>query len=275
MNDFLWDSSDVLLVLFQFNIQCSKSKPKPEKKEAPKAIGKIKKTLSKKEQIAILSAEVKKLDKQRRYEEVSQAYEKLIHLQPSASTYYEYGNALSNAKIYKKAKAAFLKSISLESDYEKRRHSYYNVACMASLLHNEKEAFKYLRDAISAGYNNLIHIKRDPDLQWLRQQPSFTSWLKNAESPAGKLVSSMGGMPFHQYFCGSPGEKSGKYASTPNSLHAYNAIFDTGKRKTLSSSILQENKDSKALGKIGRLGEDLQITKNTKNSIERLIRNSR
>lgn len=244
----LWFLS--LSIFLLYNLSCSKTKP--EKKEVPKPIGKTKKALSKKEQIAILSAEIKSLNKQKRYKKASKAYAKLVYLQPSASAYYEYGNTLSNAKMYEKARAAFLKSIDSEPDHQKRRHAYYNVACMASLLHNEKEALEYIRNAIWADYNNLSHIKRDPDLQWLRQQPSFIDWLRSAESPAGKMVSSMGGMPYHRYFCGSPGNTFGQYASTPDSLYAYNAIFSTGTWRIEKNTIVIHITKEQGLKGIGK-----------------------
>jgi len=52
-------------------------------------------------------------------------------------------------------------------------HSVYNLACVESLLKNEKPALEYLQRAIDLGWNDLEHIDRDSDLDFIRNTPQF------------------------------------------------------------------------------------------------------
>jgi len=47
-------------------------------------------------------------------------------------------------------------------------HSMYNLACVESLLKNEKSALSYLKRAIDLGYNNGAHMDKDSDLDFIR-----------------------------------------------------------------------------------------------------------
>jgi len=52
-------------------------------------------------------------------------------------------------------------------------HSVYNLACVESLLKNEKPALDYLQRAIDLGWQDLEHIDRDSDLDFIRNTPQF------------------------------------------------------------------------------------------------------
>jgi arylsulfatase A-like enzyme len=51
--------------------------------------------------------------------------------------------------------------------------SYYDVACLYSLLNKEKEALKFLEKAIRAGYDNFNHMQQDTDLDNIRDTDQF------------------------------------------------------------------------------------------------------
>jgi len=67
------------------------------------------------------------------------------------------------------AKTLILEQI---SSYESA-HSVYNLACVESLLKNEKPALDYLKRAIDLGWQDLEHIDRDSDLDFIRNTPQF------------------------------------------------------------------------------------------------------
>jgi len=55
---------------------------------------------------------------------------------------------------------------------------HYNLACSYSLLGLIDEAYVALKKAIWLGYDDLSHIKKDPDLENLRKDVRFDSLLK-------------------------------------------------------------------------------------------------
>lgn len=51
--------------------------------------------------------------------------------------------------------------------------TYYNAACLYSLLNMPQEAISYLRTAMEKGYCNIHGIEHDPDLDNIRQTPEY------------------------------------------------------------------------------------------------------
>lgn len=49
----------------------------------------------------------------------------------------------------------------------------YNLACSYSLLSDLDESFRALKKAINLGYNDFIHMNKDPDLANLRKDKRF------------------------------------------------------------------------------------------------------
>jgi TolB-like protein/Tfp pilus assembly protein PilF/predicted Ser/Thr protein kinase len=54
----------------------------------------------------------------------------------------------------------------------------YNVACLHARLGNKDLSIKYLNQAINSGYANYEWIKRDPDLNTIRNEPEYIELLK-------------------------------------------------------------------------------------------------
>ncbi|MDD5584980.1 MAG: hypothetical protein PHV55_07995 [Candidatus Omnitrophica bacterium] len=50
---------------------------------------------------------------------------------------------------------------------------HYNLACSLSLLGEIEEAYKELKKAVLLGYDEFSYILEDPDLENVRQHPSF------------------------------------------------------------------------------------------------------
>lgn len=55
---------------------------------------------------------------------------------------------------------------------------HYNLACSLALVGREKQALAALKKAIRLGYDDLRHLKRDPDLKSLHSHPEFIKLLK-------------------------------------------------------------------------------------------------
>lgn len=119
-----------------------------------------------------------KQKKYRQNEKAAQNFVTAIENYPTPEYYYEYGNALLNLKNYDEAKQAYRLSIYL--NYDKKDLSYYNIACAESLSYNKGPALEYIELAIKHGYKHYNHIRRDPDLKWLRWKVrGFNSWLRD------------------------------------------------------------------------------------------------
>ena len=73
--------------------------------------------------------------------------------------------------------------------------SIYNLACCYGLLGKAELAAKYLERAVKAGFDDVEHIKRDPDFDKVRGSEAFDAAVKRVEKAAqekeeglGKLV---------------------------------------------------------------------------------------
>ncbi|MBI5779581.1 MAG: hypothetical protein HZA49_09040 [Planctomycetes bacterium] len=76
---------------------------------------------------------------------------------------------LESGKL-KEAKTIFLKMTGI---YPAHPNVLYNMACVCSLLEEKSEALDYLAKAISAGWNDFTHIKKDTDLDNIRNEERF------------------------------------------------------------------------------------------------------
>ena len=54
----------------------------------------------------------------------------------------------------------------------------YNLACSLSLTGGIDEAFSMLARAIFLGYDDFHHLRRDPDLEVVRRDPRFRTFLE-------------------------------------------------------------------------------------------------
>ncbi len=67
---------------------------------------------------------------------------------------------------------------------------HYNLACLYSLTNQKDEAFNSLGKAVETGYTNFEKIRTIPDLNWLRSQPEYFSFIQNGykNSPVSQAV---------------------------------------------------------------------------------------
>jgi len=94
-----------------------------------------------------------------------------------SQTYKEFvakGDASYRAKDYKGSVVYYEKAFKIE---HKSSSDLYNGACAAALNHDDEKAFKWLDLAIDNGYENIVHIKIDNDLESLHNKKEWTKTL--------------------------------------------------------------------------------------------------
>jgi len=141
-----------------------------------------------------------------------QYFQHALRLSPASSeSHYNVGYALIKSEKPLPAARYFKKALELDPDHKKARESlsailetlfhqyaqrgdyrpavsilkkllalepenlstYYNLACMYSLLNMPEQSIKWLRAAIHKGYDNWALIKTDDDLANVRNTPEF------------------------------------------------------------------------------------------------------
>ena len=66
--------------------------------------------------------------------------------------------------------------------------NFYNAACLYSIMDRKEEALDYLRKALEAGFNSFAHMRRDDDLDNIRDMEEYKSLI---EQYSGKLNASI------------------------------------------------------------------------------------
>jgi len=109
--------------------------------------------------------------KKEQYDKAIEDYSKAISLDPDyAPAYTNRGVAYAKKGEYDKAIAEYNKVIALDA---KHIAPYYNLACIYSLQGNESTACETLNKAVEKGYKNWAHIKRDSDLDNIRNSACY------------------------------------------------------------------------------------------------------
>jgi serine/threonine protein kinase/Tfp pilus assembly protein PilF len=93
-----------------------------------------------------------------------------------ARAHLYYANTLVRVGKYDEAKKEAAKAIELNPNDPLMQ---YNVACFYSLLNDRKTAINAIKNAFTAGYADYEWIKRDSDLDNIRQEPEFIELLKD------------------------------------------------------------------------------------------------
>lgn len=60
--------------------------------------------------------------------------------------------------------------------------NYYDAACLYSLMGDTAQSLKYLQKALEKGYRTFVHIKRDRDLENLRQTVEYATLIEEYEN---------------------------------------------------------------------------------------------
>jgi adenylate cyclase len=56
---------------------------------------------------------------------------------------------------------------------------YYNAACFYTSINEKRKAIDSLKQAFSAGFNQVVWIQRDPDLDAIRDEPEYIELMKD------------------------------------------------------------------------------------------------
>jgi len=103
-------------------------------------------------------------------------YNKAIEVNPDDYNIYSgMGYLFLRAGNNKKSEESFTRAIELAPDVA---WNYYNMCCMYSLTGNPKKAVQYLKLALEKGMSDIEHIKKDPDLDPIRQESGFKALMK-------------------------------------------------------------------------------------------------
>lgn len=116
-------------------------------------------------------------------------YEQAIDAYPTGEAYYNYGNSLSNVNKLEDSIKAY--RIALILNPPRPELAMYNIACSYSRLNKIDEAYANLALAIDRGYNAFEYIKKDADLENVRNSPDWEEKIKamkNNFNPAEELL---------------------------------------------------------------------------------------
>ena len=90
--------------------------------------------------------------------------------------YVTKGNIFYRKGDYDSAIRNYTRAMEIEPD---DGGAYYNMACVYSMLKNTDRACEYLRKAVSHGFNDWDLLKKDDDLNNIRNQQCFREIIKN------------------------------------------------------------------------------------------------
>src|SRR5687768_8585211 len=88
----------------------------------------------------------------------------LFHLQgytQTASQYAKKADSAAAAKNHPLAIEYYTKQADLLSFAFSKTNVWYNIACSYALMGDKENAWKFLNQALDAGYNNYAHMLRD------------------------------------------------------------------------------------------------------------------
>lgn len=82
-------------------------------------------------------------------------------------------------------------AIAILNRYLGKKYNGYNyeAACVYSLMNNKEKALEYLRKSLEGGYYKFNHMRRDKDLDNIRNMPEFEALLKEFEEKVEKEIS--------------------------------------------------------------------------------------
>ena len=106
------------------------------------------------------------------YEQSEKSFKKAIELDPDRGQYYYYLGQLYIATIqYSKAQPVYEKAYIMGEN--KNNGLCYNLACIHSLEKRTYNALRFLEEALQNGFNDFEHIKKDADLDNIRNEDRF------------------------------------------------------------------------------------------------------
>lgn len=81
---------------------------------------------------------------------------------------------------------------------ETKENGYnYEAACLYSLMGEKGKALEYLKISLEGGYYRFAHMRRDSDLDSIRNLPEFEALLKEYEDKVNEDNGGKDGTAFH------------------------------------------------------------------------------
>lgn len=106
---------------------------------------------------------------------------KVIEIENSPEKYEYLHYAFQGLGETEKAIAAIDTIIARDED---KKGNYYDASCLYSRMKNKEKALEYLEKCLEMGYNRFAHIRRDHDMDFLRDTPEFKTLLEKYETYA-------------------------------------------------------------------------------------------
>ena len=141
---------------------------------------------------------------------VARAQPAVNELAPTAGNFLEFpldsvsraANSAYQAAHYNEAARLYLSA--LEHDIT-NSGDIYNLACCYGLLKQDTLAALYLRRAFSAGFDDIGHVKVDPDFDSVRTRPAFAAVVESLSAAADSAASKAGAQVDIEAGCLIPG----------------------------------------------------------------------
>ncbi|MBC3540585.1 hypothetical protein H7U12_12905 [Rufibacter sp. H-1] len=106
---------------------------------------------------------------------------------PAHEDLNKQGTDAYTKKNYPQAVALYQKAINATPNGAHVRSAYYNMACSYALMGQKAPALKALEQAVNAGYKNVAHLKKDTDLDILRQEKKYLQLVSRLEKQNAQL----------------------------------------------------------------------------------------
>lgn len=162
------------------------------------------------------------LYRQKRDADAILKYQAALDLYTDDAIYFDYANSLSNieGRLHDSIKAY---RVGIAISRNPSANLYYNLACAQSRAGEPLAAIENLRYALKKG-KEMSAIESDSDLAKVRE---LTDWralaLDPVITPAGKaMMMAAGGGSIREFFCGNPGDKSGRAVYREDFYGQYN-----------------------------------------------------
>jgi tetratricopeptide (TPR) repeat protein len=153
-----------------------------------------------------------------RLREDADILKKAVKLYPDPAHYFKLGNCFYFLKDYGQALKAFL--FSEELGYRDVYYSYYNAACVASLMKDLEKGIEYFRQAVSLNYADFGLFKADGDLAYLRTSTEFGAIIGSSDSLVAARLSGKG---FWHAEPMTPAGRAQTYWFNPDGTYRYEA----------------------------------------------------
>ena len=114
-----------------------------------------------------------------------------LDINPDYYLYYAYQNY--NEDNFETAAKFYLQYLSYQNA---DANSIYNLACCYGLLGIDSLATLYLKRAYKAGFDDVQHIKGDPDFDGVKDSPIFTTLIDSIESIEQQKIEESGSVLF-------------------------------------------------------------------------------